>query len=140
MSIYGAQAALNRNSVYSASNVSLSSPGIPSSAINPNASRFSVSSSVGSGSLVAGGVRPLSTQTMGGTTAISTKTRTAIFDRNLNRTKNNQVSLSAWSFLFSEMIQYTQKRVNGIGDLERRCVDVSCSSQLFERFPWRFCR
>ena len=31
-----------------------------------------------------------------------------------------KVSLSAQTFLFSEMLQYAQKRVNGIQDLERK--------------------
>ena len=33
-----------------------------------------------------------------------------------------QVSLSAFSFLFSELVQYCQTRVSNIGELERRCV------------------
>lgn len=45
-----------------------------------------------------------------------------IYDRNLNKTRTTEVSAAAFAFLFSEMIQYTQKRVSGIGDLERRCV------------------
>ncbi|KAJ3046713.1 TRAPP subunit trs31 [Rhizophlyctis rosea] len=46
-----------------------------------------------------------------------------ILDRNLNKTKNTEVSLSAFSFLFSEMFQYAQKRANGIQDLEKRLSD-----------------
>ena len=40
-----------------------------------------------------------------------------------------QVSLSAYAFLLSEIVQYTQKRVSGIGDLERRQVTgpLGCS-------------
>ena len=45
-----------------------------------------------------------------------------IYDRNLNKTRTAEVSAAAFAFLFSEMIQYTQKRVSGIGDLERRYV------------------
>lgn len=48
--------------------------------------------------------------------------RPNIYDRSLNKTRTTEVSLSAYAFLFSEIIQYTQKRVNGIGDLERRSV------------------
>lgn len=33
---------------------------------------------------------------------------------------NNKISLAAYSFLFSEMLQYTQKKVSGIEDLEKR--------------------
>ena len=32
----------------------------------------------------------------------------------------DQVSLSAFSFLFSEMVQYSQTQVSNIGELERR--------------------
>ena len=38
-------------------------------------------------------------------------------------TKGRQeVSLSAYAFLFSEIVQYSQKRVSGIQDLEDRCA------------------
>ncbi|KAF8323010.1 TRAPP complex subunit trs31 [Clavulina sp. PMI_390] len=69
----------------------------------------------------------------------NSKTRAAIFDRNLNKTKNSQVSLSAWSFMFSEMIQYTQKRVNGIGDLERRLntIGYRVGMRVAELLAWR---
>jgi trafficking protein particle complex subunit 5 len=48
--------------------------------------------------------------------------RPNIYDRNLNKTRTAEVSASAFAFLFSEVVQYTQKRVSGINDLERRCV------------------
>ena len=34
--------------------------------------------------------------------------------------RHMQVSLSAFSFLFSELVQYCQTRVSNIGELERR--------------------
>ena len=37
---------------------------------------------------------------------------------------NAQVSLSAFAFLFSEIVQYSQTRVSNIGELERRCASV----------------
>lgn len=46
--------------------------------------------------------------------------RSNIYDRNLNKTRTADVSASSFSFLFSEIVQYTQKRVSGINDLERR--------------------
>ena len=46
--------------------------------------------------------------------------RPNIYDRNLNKTRIAEISASAFAFLFSEMVQYTQKRVSGINDLERR--------------------
>ena len=48
------------------------------------------------------------------------KSRPNIYERNLNKSRTTEVSLSAFAFLYSEIVQYTQKRVNGIGDLERR--------------------
>jgi trafficking protein particle complex subunit 5 len=49
--------------------------------------------------------------------------RSNIYDRPLNRTRTTEVSASAFAFLFSEVVQYTQKRVNGIADLERRYLN-----------------
>jgi len=46
--------------------------------------------------------------------------RPNIYDRNLNKTRNAEVSGAAFAFLFSEIVQYTQKRVSGINDLERQ--------------------
>lgn len=46
--------------------------------------------------------------------------RPNIYDRPLNKTRNAEVSASAFAFLFSEIVQYTQKRVSGINDLERQ--------------------
>ena len=37
---------------------------------------------------------------------------------------NVQVSLSAFAFLFSEIVQYSQTRVSNIGELERRCASL----------------
>ncbi|CAM9435278.1 unnamed protein product [Heterosigma akashiwo] len=37
---------------------------------------------------------------------------------------NKEVSLSAFSFLFSEMVQYNQNRVMSISDLEKRLEEV----------------
>jgi hypothetical protein len=56
--------------------------------------------------------------------------RPNIYDRPLNKARAGEISASAFAFLFSEMVQYTQKRVSGIADLERRCVMVftPCSS------------
>lgn len=46
----------------------------------------------------------------------------SIYDRNMNKTRITEVSGGAFAFLFSEMVQYTQNRVAGIADLERRLV------------------
>lgn len=43
-----------------------------------------------------------------------------ILERPRDRTKNNEVSSSALAFLFAEIVGYTQNRVSGISDLERK--------------------
>lgn len=52
----------------------------------------------------------------------NSKRTSLIYDRPLSKTRGGEVSLGAWAFLFSEMIQYTQKRVSGIGEFEKRCA------------------
>lgn len=47
-----------------------------------------------------------------------------IYDRNLSKARASEVSASAYAFMFSEIVQYTQKRVSGINDFERRCAVV----------------
>lgn len=63
--------------------------------------------------------------------------RPNIYERNLNKTRTAEVSASAFAFLFSEVVQYTQKRVSGIADLERRYVR-SCLVSAVD--PDRACR
>lgn len=46
--------------------------------------------------------------------------RPTIHDRLLNKSRNSEVSASALQFLFSELVQYSHKRVDGIADLEKR--------------------
>ena len=47
-----------------------------------------------------------------------------ILDRPITKKKNsNEVSLSAFSFLFSEMIQYSQGRVNQTNELQTKLYD-----------------
>jgi hypothetical protein len=48
--------------------------------------------------------------------------RKTIYDRHLNRTQRADLSKASFAFLFSEMIQYAQKQVSGIQDLEKKCV------------------
>ena len=59
------------------------------------------------------------------------KRTAAIYDRPLVKSRGAEVSLGAWAFLFSEVVQYTQKRVSGISEFEKRCVQSSpCLSHL----------
>ncbi len=43
-----------------------------------------------------------------------------IYDRNLNRSRNAELSRSSFAYLFMEMVSYAQKRVTGIQGLEKR--------------------
>lgn len=48
-----------------------------------------------------------------------TGARVGILDRQLPRNKG-EVSMSSFSFLFSEIVQYSQNRVTSVADLERK--------------------
>ncbi|CUA77454.1 Transport protein particle subunit trs31 [Rhizoctonia solani] len=63
----------------------------------------------------------------------------SIYDRSLNRARLSEVSASAFAFLFSEIVQYTQKRVSGIGDLERRLgtLGYRIGTRVLELMVWR---
>ncbi|KAG2160161.1 NO signaling/Golgi transport ligand-binding domain-containing protein [Suillus bovinus] len=65
--------------------------------------------------------------------------RPNIYDRNLNKTRTSEVSASAFAFLFSEVVQYTQKRVSGINDLERRLntLGYRAGTRVLELMIWR---
>ncbi|CAG8529639.1 8846_t:CDS:2 [Paraglomus brasilianum] len=65
--------------------------------------------------------------------------RTSVVERNLNKTRSAEVGLSAFAFLFSEMLQYTQKRVQGIQDLERKLNDFGyrVGTRFLELITWR---
>lgn len=53
--------------------------------------------------------------------------RKTIYDRNLNRSRNAELSRASFAYLFMETVTYAQKRVTGIQDLERRSVRTSPS-------------
>lgn len=48
--------------------------------------------------------------------------RKTIYDRNLGRSKNAELSRAAFAYLFVEMITYAQRKVTGVADLEKRCA------------------
>ena len=50
----------------------------------------------------------------------STPRKPSIYDRNLNRSRGLELSHSAYTFLFAEMVTYAQNKVEGIAELERR--------------------
>ncbi|KAJ3343156.1 TRAPP subunit trs31 [Gonapodya sp. JEL0774] len=64
--------------------------------------------------------------------------KVAILDRTLSK-GHAEVSLSAFAFMFSEMLQYSQKRVNGIQDLERKLADFGyrVGIRAIELVTWR---
>ena len=61
--------------------------------------------------------------------------RPNIYDRPLNKTRTAEVSASAFAFLFSETVQYMQKRVSGIDDLERRYAQTITLTQVIFHQP-----
>lgn len=66
-------------------------------------------------------VRPLSGQQ--GQTQSSLRlpsNKKTIYDRNLNRSRNAELSRASFAYLFMEMVSYAQKRVTDIQDLEKR--------------------
>lgn len=55
----------------------------------------------------------------------------SIYDRNLNRSKNAELSRAAFAYLFIEMIAYAQKGAKDVGDLEQKYVinhNLPCES------------
>ncbi|BBN18597.1 trafficking protein particle complex subunit 5 [Marchantia polymorpha subsp. ruderalis] len=58
-----------------------------------------------------------------------TKQHVNVVDRPLGKGKV-EVSLSAFSFLFSELVQYSQTRVDNIAELERRLEDAGAGVGL----------
>jgi len=69
-----------------------------------------------------------------------TRNKMNITDRPLpDRRARKEISLSAFCFLFSELVQYTHRRVTHIKDLERRLADIgySVGLRLLEYTAWR---
>lgn len=56
-----------------------------------------------------------------------------IYDRNLNRSKNAELSRAAFAYLFVEMISYAQRHVKDIAALEKRYV--FCPSHSYQHTP-----
>ncbi|KIY45264.1 TRAPP I complex [Fistulina hepatica ATCC 64428] len=69
----------------------------------------------------------------------SKSAKNTIYDRSLTKPRISEVSLSAFAFLFSELVQYTQKRVSGINDLERRLntLGYRVGTRVLELMVWR---
>ena len=64
----------------------------------------------------------------------------SIYDRNLNRSKNAELSRAAFAYLFIEMIAYAQKGAKDVGDLEQRYArsmqprNFTCIAKDCDRF------
>ncbi|KAI9034324.1 NO signaling/Golgi transport ligand-binding domain-containing protein [Hyaloraphidium curvatum] len=65
--------------------------------------------------------------------------RQPILERPVNKTRNAEVSLASFALLLSEMIAYSQKRVTGIQDLEKKLSDFGfrVGIRSLELITWR---
>ncbi|KAH0602815.1 uncharacterized protein LAJ45_07525 [Morchella importuna] len=65
--------------------------------------------------------------------------RKSIYDRHLNRSQRSELSKASFAFLFGEMVQYAQKRVSGIQDLEKKLNlhGYTIGQRLLELLLWR---
>ncbi|WVW83225.1 hypothetical protein I302_105243 [Kwoniella bestiolae CBS 10118] len=61
---------------------------------------------------------PIQQQLFGGTA--QPQGNVNILDRSINKTKGSEMALSAWAFIFAEVIAYSQSRSDSIADLEKR--------------------
>lgn len=50
----------------------------------------------------------------------SSSSSVSILDKSINKPRSDQVSLSAFAYLYSELVQYHQSRVSSISELEQR--------------------
>src|SRR5271170_3131928 len=50
----------------------------------------------------------------------TTSNKKTIYDRNLNRSRNAELSRASFAYLFMEMVLHAQKKVTGIQDLEKK--------------------
>ncbi|KAL7004956.1 Trafficking protein particle complex subunit 31 [Cystobasidiomycetes sp. EMM_F5] len=77
--------------------------------------------------------------TVSGSSAITSQQPVNIVDRNLGKTRGAEVAYGAWAFLFSEIVTYTQKRINSISDFEARLslIGYRVGVRLVELLPLR---
>jgi len=50
----------------------------------------------------------------------SSSSSVSILDKSINKPRSDQVSLSAFAYLYSELVQYHQSRVSSVSELEQR--------------------
>ncbi|SCZ89276.1 BZ3500_MvSof-1268-A1-R1_Chr1-1g01075 [Microbotryum saponariae] len=70
-----------------------------------------------------------------GSPITTTRRMTLIYDRPITKTRGSEISLGAWSYLLAEIVQYTQKRVSGIGELN--ILGYRIGVRLLELLPLR---
>ncbi|GAA5940686.1 TRAPP subunit TRS31 [Sporobolomyces koalae] len=109
---------------------------------NPTHSNHHLSSSTSTTSGISnggGGVNGVGGASGGGGGFAAQKRTMVIYDRNLNKSRGTEVSLGAWMFLFGEIVQYTQKRVSGISEFEKRLsiLGYRVGTRLLELLPLR---
>jgi hypothetical protein len=65
--------------------------------------------------------------------------RVQIQDRPITKTRGTEVSLAAWAFLFAEVVSYTQNRVTGISEFEKKlnAIGYRVGTRLVELLPLR---
>jgi hypothetical protein len=63
---------------------------------------------------------PTSSTTYSIRSSTISRSKPSIYDRNLNRSRGLELSHSAYTLLFAEMVTYAQNKVDGIAELERR--------------------
>ncbi|KAL1923012.1 uncharacterized protein VTP21DRAFT_9388 [Calcarisporiella thermophila] len=99
-----------------------------------NTTRSSIMSDASSATII-----PLSLPKRSSAAPVPASGVSFILERPLNKTKSSEVSLASFSFLFSEMLQYAQKRVHGIQDLERRLNEFGyrVGQRFLELLMWR---
>ncbi|KAJ1845736.1 protein particle complex subunit [Coemansia sp. RSA 2703] len=69
----------------------------------------------------------------------ASKRATALLEHNVSRPRRDKVSLSAFAFVFGEIIRYSQNRVLGIQDLEAKLNEIGkrVGVRVFELTMWR---
>ncbi|KAJ1826892.1 protein particle complex subunit [Coemansia sp. RSA 2599] len=69
----------------------------------------------------------------------TTKRANMLLEQNVARAKRDKVSLSAFAFVFAEIIRYSQNRVLGIQDLEAKLSEIGkrVGVRVFELTMWR---
>jgi len=66
-------------------------------------------------------------------------TSQSLQDRPIAKTRGAEIALTSWQFMFAEIVTYTQKRVAGITDFEKKCVMPFSSASCAVPLPRDWC-